>query len=218
MKNSKNKRFIAVQKYDSARQKQSQSVNNFVIYLEMFENDLDEFIAVQKKNHFFYCLRKEIKKKLQMMTNISITRNRLAALTQRIKSSQISKVDSRNKFRNDQDLNFEFRSKSTEQRSRRNDIMSNRTNQTDNSISENRNDKIAKLFLKKIDEQSSDFKDERVCYNCGEKKHIISKCLKFKQKNSQVNVIENFRQNIQIVVEKTSSIRLIIEVFDESKN
>ena len=74
-----------------------------------------------------------------------------------------------------------------------------------------------KLFLKKIDEQSSDFKDEKICYNCDEKEHIISKCFKLKQENSQINVIENFRQNI-IVVERTSSIRFKTEIFDESKN
>ena len=63
MKNSKNKRLAAIQKYDSARQKQSQNVNDFVIYFEMLENDLNEFIAVQKRDHLFYCLRKDIKKK-----------------------------------------------------------------------------------------------------------------------------------------------------------
>ena len=31
-------------------------------YLKMFENDLNEFIAVQKRNHFFYQLKKDIKK------------------------------------------------------------------------------------------------------------------------------------------------------------
>ena len=62
------------------------------------------------------------------MTNILITRNRLAALIQRIKSSQILKIDSKNKSRNDRDLSFEFRSKSTKQRSHRNDIISNRIN------------------------------------------------------------------------------------------
>ena len=67
----------------------------------MFENDLNKFIAVQKKNHFFYRLKKDIKKRLQMMINMSITQNRLAALTQRIKDSQISKTDSKNKSRND---------------------------------------------------------------------------------------------------------------------
>ena len=184
----------------------------------MFENDLNEFIAVQKRNHFFYRLKKDIKKRLQMMTNMSITRDRFAALTQRIKSSQISKVDSENKSRSDRDLNFESCSKSTRQRSHRDDTMSNRINQTDNSISESRNDEIVKLSLKDIDEQNSNFKNERICYNCGEKKHIINKCFKFKQRNSQINVIENFRQSIQIVVEKTSSIRFIIEVFDKSKN
>ena len=104
------------------------------------------------------------------------------------------------------------------QRSRRNDIIFDRTDQTDNSIDEDHNDEIAKLFLKKTDEQSSDFKNERIYYNCDKKRHIINKCLKLKQKNSQINVIENFRQNIQIVVEKASSVRLITEVFDESKN
>ena len=73
MKNSKNKRLAAAQKYDSARQKQSQSVNDFVIYLEMFEDDLNEFTVVQKKNHLLYRLRKDIKKRFQMMTNMSIT-------------------------------------------------------------------------------------------------------------------------------------------------
>ena len=218
MKNSKNKRLVAVQKYDFVRQRQSQSVNDFVIYFEMFEDDLNKFIAVQKKDHLFYRLKKDIKKKLQMMTNMLITRDRLAALTQRIKNSQILKTDSKNKSRNDRGLNFESHSKSTEQRSRRDDTMLDRTNQTSNSIDEDRNDKIAKLFLKETDEQSSDSKNERICYNCNEKRHIASKCLKLKQENSQINVIENFRQSIQIVVERAPSVHLITEVFDESKN
>ena len=184
----------------------------------MLENDLNKFIAVQKRNHLFYRLRKDIKKRFQMMTNMSITRDRLATLTQRIKSSQASKADSKNKSRNDQDLNFESHSKSTEQCSRRDKTMLDRINQTNNSIDKNRNDEIARLFLKEIDEQSNDFKDKRICYNCDEKRHITSECLKFKQKNLQINVIENFRQSIQAVVERASSIRLITEVFDESKN
>ena len=153
-----------------------------------------------------------------MMTNISITRDRLATLTQYIKNSQILKADSRNKSRSDRDLNFELRLKSTKQRSHQNDTMSSQANQTDNLINEDRNDEIARLFLKEVDEQNNDFKDKRVCYNCDEKEHITSKCFKFKQKNSQINVIENPRQSIQIVVEKASSIRFIIKVFDESKN
>ena len=153
-----------------------------------------------------------------MIMNMSITRNRLAALTQRIKNSQTSKVDSKNKLRNDRDLSFELYSKSTEQRSRRNDTMLDRANQTDNSIDEDQNDETARLPLKETDEQSSDSKNERICYNCDEKRHIASKCLKLKQENSQVNVIENFRQSTQIVVERVSPIRLITEIFDESKN
>ena len=149
---------------------------------------------------------------------MSITRDRLATLTQCIINSQILKINSRNKSRSDQNSNFKFYSKSTRQRSRRDDTMFDRINQTNNSIDENRNDEIAKLFLKEADEQSSDFKDEKICYNCDEKRHITSKCFKLKQKNSQINAIENFRQNIQVVVGKASSVRFIIEISDESKN
>ena len=87
MKNFENKRFVVIQKYDFVKQKQSQNVSDFVIYLEMLKNDLNEFIVIQKKNHLLYRLRKNIKKKLQMMTNMLIIRNRLAALAQRIKNS-----------------------------------------------------------------------------------------------------------------------------------
>ena len=61
------------------------------------------------------------------MINILITLDPLAALTQRIKNSQVSKINSRDKFQSDQNSSFEFRSKSTKQRSRRNDTTSNRT-------------------------------------------------------------------------------------------
>ena len=49
MKNSENKRLVAIQKYDFAWQKQSQNMNNFVVYFKMLENDLNKFIFVQKK-------------------------------------------------------------------------------------------------------------------------------------------------------------------------
>ena len=63
MKNSKNRRLVTIQKYDSARQKQSQSVSDFVTYFEMLENDLNEFIVIQKKDHLFYRLKKDIKER-----------------------------------------------------------------------------------------------------------------------------------------------------------
>ena len=64
MKNFENRRFVAIQKYDFVKQKQSQSISDFVIYFEMFENDLNEFIVVQKRDHLLYRLRKNIKEKL----------------------------------------------------------------------------------------------------------------------------------------------------------
>ena len=38
----------------------------------MFENDLNEFIAVQKKTYFLYYLRKNIKKRFEIIMNILI--------------------------------------------------------------------------------------------------------------------------------------------------
>ena len=133
-----------------------------------------------------------MQKRLQIMTNMFITRDRLATLTQRINNSQVLKIDSRNKFQNNRDLNFKLRSKSTKQRNRRDDTTSNRSDQRDNSINESRNNEIVKLLLRKADEQSNDFKNEKICYNCDEKKHITSKCFNFKQKNFRINVIKIF--------------------------
>ena len=48
-----------------------------------------------------------------MITNMLIIRDCFATLTQRIKISQISKIDLKNKFQNNRDLSFEFRLKST---------------------------------------------------------------------------------------------------------
>ena len=90
-------------------------------------------------------------------------------------------------------MNLRFCLKLTKQRDRRNDTTTNRSNQANNSINENRNNKIARLLLKRIDEQNNNFKNEKICYNCDEKKHITSKCFKLRQKNSQINVIKNFR-------------------------
>ena len=124
---------------------------------------------------------------------MSIIQNRFATLTQCIKNSQTFKIDFKNKSQNDQDSNSKFRLKLTKQRDRKNDTTINRSNQTNNSINENRNDEIAKLLLKEIDEQNNDFKNEKICYNCDEKKHITSKCFKLRQKHSQINIIENFQ-------------------------
>ena len=52
------------------------------------------------------------------MTNILIIEDRFAALTQRIKSSSIVKIDSRNKFQNKRSLSFQSRFKTIRQRDR----------------------------------------------------------------------------------------------------
>ena len=40
-------------------------MNDFMIYFEMFENNLNKFIAVQKRNHFLCRLKKTLKRKFK---------------------------------------------------------------------------------------------------------------------------------------------------------
>ena len=62
------------------------------------------------------------------MMNISITRNRFAAMIQRIKSSQVFKIELKNKFQSERNSNFESRFKKIKQRDCQNDTMQNRSN------------------------------------------------------------------------------------------
>ena len=93
MKNLQNQRFIAAQKYNVTRQNQSQNVNDFVAYVEILKIDLDEFTSIQQKNHLLNQLKKKIKEKFNVVTDILTTRDALTTLTQRIKSSQFFKND-----------------------------------------------------------------------------------------------------------------------------
>ena len=47
MKNSQNQYFIAAQKYNAARQNQSQNVNDFIAYVEVFKINFNEITLIQ---------------------------------------------------------------------------------------------------------------------------------------------------------------------------
>ena len=70
IKNLQNHCFVVAQKHDIAKQSQSQNVNDFVIYVEIFETDFDEFISIQQRNYLLNRLKKKIKKKFNTMINI----------------------------------------------------------------------------------------------------------------------------------------------------
>ena len=104
IKNSQNCRFVVAQKYDATKQNQLQSVNDFVVYVEVLETDFDEFISIQQRNHLLNRLKKKIRKKFNAMTDIFQTRETLIALTQHIESSQFFKNDQKNKIHNDRNF------------------------------------------------------------------------------------------------------------------
>ena len=88
-------------------------MNDFVAYIKILKINLDKFISIQQRNHLFNQLKKKIKEKFNVVINISTTRDVLATLTQRIKSSQFFKNDQKNKIYNDRDFlnesNFNLR-------------------------------------------------------------------------------------------------------------
>ena len=90
-------------------------MNDFVTYVEVLKIDLDEFTSIQQRNHFFNRLKKKIKKKFNIITDMLTTRDAFATLMQRIKSSQFFKSDQKNKIHNDRDFlnesNFNLRRK-----------------------------------------------------------------------------------------------------------
>ena len=136
-----NRRFIIAQKHDATRQNQLQSVNDFIAYIEILKIDLDEFISIQQKNHLFNRLRKKIRKKFNVVINMLTTRDALATLTQRIKSSRFFKSDQKNKIYNDRnflnknDFNlrrrFNSRAENAKKRTKQRDRLSNKDRRND---------------------------------------------------------------------------------------
>ena len=121
-------------------------MNNFVAYVDILKIDFDEFTSIQQKNHLFNQLRKKIKKKFNVMINMSTTRDAFATLTQRIKNSQFFKNDQKNKIHNDRnflsksDFNLRKRFNSRAENAKK------RTKQRDRFNNENRCSDIIRLF------------------------------------------------------------------------
>ena len=79
-------------------------MNDFVAYVEVLKIDLDEFTLIQQRNHFLNRLKKKIREKFNVIINMLTTRDAFATLTQRIKNSQFSKNDQKNKIYNDRNF------------------------------------------------------------------------------------------------------------------
>jgi hypothetical protein len=84
IENLENRRFAFSRKYEDAKQQSSQSVNDFVAYLETFEANLDEYIERQRRDHLLHRLRKDLWEKINDVAQILETRSTLVALAQRM--------------------------------------------------------------------------------------------------------------------------------------
>ena len=136
-------------------------------------------------------MRKNIKEKLNIITNMSITRETLIALTQRYKSLQFLRFDLENRIQDNWSFSFNSQIDNCAKLNCRVEKARDCLEQQDRSINNNRRNEIFRLFLRDVDNSSSNSKNKRTCYNCGKKKYIAKNCFELKQDNTQVNIIEN---------------------------
>ena len=121
-------------------------MNDFITYVEVLKIDLDKFISIQQKNHFFNRLKKKIKKKFNIVTNMLTTRDAFTTLTQRIKNSQFFKNDQRNKIYNDRNFLNKSNFNSRRKFNSRVENAKKRTKQQDRLNKKNRRKDIICLF------------------------------------------------------------------------
>ena len=121
-------------------------MNDFVAYVEVLKIDLDKFTSIQQRNHLLNRLKKKIKKKFNVVINMSTTRDAFATLTQCIKNSQFFKNNLKNKIYNDRDFlnksNFNLRRRFDS----RAENAKKRTKQRNRLNNENRRNNIIRLF------------------------------------------------------------------------
>ena len=191
-------------------------MNDFIAYVEILKLNFNEFTSIEQKNCLFNRLRKKIRKKFNVVINMLMTRDAFATLTQRIKSLQLFKYDQKNKIHNDRnflnesDFNlrkrFDNRAENTKKRIKQQDQFIIKIVAVILLVCFNKS-RIKRIMLRKTTE----------IVITVIKKHFIKNCLEFKQKNSQINVVNSFRQNIYENEQKTFFSRFIIEVSNDSK-
>ena len=121
-------------------------MNDFIAYVEVLKIDLDKFTSIQQRNHLFNRLKKKIKKKFNVVINMSTTRDAFATLTQRIKNSQLFKNDQRNKIHNDRNFLNESDFNSRKRLDSRVKNAKKHTKQRDRFNNEDHRNNITRLF------------------------------------------------------------------------
>jgi hypothetical protein len=213
-----NRWLAAAQKHDAARQGQSQSVNDFVAYIEILEADLDEFSSIQQRDHLLNRLRKDVREKLNAVADMPITRETLVALAQRYEGPQPLRTDLGNRIQGDRGPNSSSRTGNRAGLNRRAGGATDRPEQRDRSTNDGRRSGTSRLPLRGPGDSSSGSRDERSCYNYGKNGHIVKDCSELKQENFQVNAVGNSRQSSSGGAQKAPPPRPVTEVSDDSEN
>ena len=121
-------------------------MNNFVAYVEILNIDFDEFTSIQQRNHFFNRLKKKIREKFNVVTDMLTTRDAFTTLMQRIKNSQFFKNDQKNKTYNDRNFLNESDFNSRKKLDNCAENAKKRTKQQNRFNNENRRSDIIRLF------------------------------------------------------------------------
>jgi len=160
-----------------------------VAYLEILKANLDKYIERQCCNHFLHRLRKNLREKINNITQILETRDTLDALTQQIKSVMLSRFELRNKI-SERELFSESRNNFRESSYNRKQKKTASMDKTrDNSATTSCQESTSKLSLCSLEKVSNSTRDKCIYYNCDKKRHIAREYSKSFKDNLQVNAV-----------------------------
>ena len=192
-----NRNIQSVLAYKRAAQRDNQSVQSFVFYLDSLEDDLGYTGTVQSRNHLLAKLQKEIQEEINRQGNPPTDREKLISLATRIKNHQgfyreklSGRGDSggykRKRERGDngrdgknsyggRNRSWSLRRDAGQRRPRRPDIAATGVNIIPTTGAKGREDVIC-FKCKKLGHYATACPMQVTCYNCGRAGHKSFAC------------------------------------------
>lgn len=215
MESPENRRLTTAAKYSHAKQGPTQSVSDFVAYLETLEADLEAFTELQKRDTLLNKLRDKTHERVIVVPDLPVTRDALAALVARIEDATTSRGDNGNRSQRPSQG-----SRSTSRGGRFGNESSETAPRADSRGPPQRGRRGGTTTLPLRGGASTGARSDetRTCYNCGQKGHISPDCSSPKKDNPQVNAAATPKPSTARTTHKAPPPQRISEVSDSSEN